>query len=122
MIDFLDSESESEDDSDVSDSNIFYSAYDIKKKSIMKQREVISRQKAQSSVVLSIDIGQGLIVLNPPARESGSNNVMPGQQSEFLLSIEDTNIFMVNGYEGDENLGYVCLQIHSANLSHCGEY
>lgn len=76
----------------------------------------------QSSIVLSIDIGQGLAVLNPPAREQGSNNVMPGQQGEFLLSVEDANIFVVSGYQGNEHLSYVCVQVHNASVSHCGEY
>lgn len=119
---FSDSESESEDDSDRSDTNLFYSAYDVRKKNSMKQNQVSSIPKAaQSLVVLSVNIGQGLAVLNPPARESGSHNVMPGQQGEFLLRVEDANIFVVSGYEGDENLSFVCVQVHSANLSHCGE-
>lgn len=47
---------------------------------------------------------------------------MPGQQAELLLNVEDANIFMVSGYQGDDNLSYVCVQVQSANLSHCGEY
>lgn len=47
---------------------------------------------------------------------------MPGQQAEILLNVEDANIFVVSGYEGDENLSYICVQVHSANLFHCGEY
>lgn len=76
----------------------------------------------QSSVIVSLKIEKGLAVLNPPARESGSNNVMPGQQGELLLNVENANIFVVSGYKGDDNLAYICVEVHSANLYHCGEY
>lgn len=59
--------------------------------------------------------------MNPPVRDSG-NNVIPGQQGEFVLNLDDANIFVVSGYKGDTNLGFVCVQLHNAQLYHCGKY
>lgn len=79
-----------------------------------------SQKRDQSYLVLNIHIGQGLLDINPPARDT-SFNVIPGQHGELVLSVEDVQIFIVNGFKGDLDLGYVCLEAHDAQLHHCGK-
>ncbi|KAG5882217.1 hypothetical protein JTB14_024728 [Gonioctena quinquepunctata] len=114
------------DESEDSSSNIFFSTYDNRMKQStanprsqqnqLQTQEV--KSKEQSHFVLNIHIVQGLVCMNPPVRDLATN-VIPGQQGEFLLNVEDANIFVVSGYKGDENLGYVCVQAHNAQLHHC---
>ncbi|KAJ8924233.1 hypothetical protein NQ315_007024 [Exocentrus adspersus] len=116
------SESESDEDSEEIGGNIFYSTCDSRMKFSAKNQQLSdteSKGKQQSNFVLNIQIGQGLANLNPPFRDVTMNNVIPGQQGEFLLSLEDANIFIVSGYRGDSDLGYVCAQVHNFQLHHC---
>lgn len=115
------SESDSEEDSEEVAGNIFYSTCDSRMKfsSRYQPQEPEVKSKGQSYLVLNIQIGQGLACLNPPVRDVTTNNVIPGQQGEFLLSLEDANVFIVNGYKGDNHLGYVCVQVHNSQLHHC---
>lgn len=74
---------------------------------------------SQSYLTLNMHIGQGLLNMYPPGRDS-VGNVIPGQQGEFLLSIENTHLFFVSGYCGDNDLGFVCVQARNGHLHHCG--
>lgn len=113
------SESETDDESDQG-SNIFYSTYDKSVK--YTQKSTINNStlnKTQSKFVMNIKIVQGLVTLFTPVRDMATNNVIPNQQGEFLLNVDDANIFIVSGYKGDTNLGFVCVQIHKVDLHHC---
>lgn len=39
---------------------------------------------------------------------------------EFVIQVKTVDIFSVNGFHGNSNLGYLCLQAKSAELYHCG--
>ncbi|CAG9820878.1 unnamed protein product [Phaedon cochleariae] len=113
------SDSDSADESE-DGSNIFFSTHDNRMKLSMKPQPKAhpTENNEQSQFVMNIQIAQGLLCLNPPVRDLATN-VIPGQQGEFLLNLEDANVFLVSGYKGDENLGYVCVQLHNAQLYHC---
>lgn len=116
------SESDTEEDSEGSTSNIFYSAYENKLKPSTKAT-MLSPSKApdQSAVAFTIEIGHGLLYFNTPVRCVTTNKVLPGLQGEFVLNFEKGSVFIVSSYQGDENLGYVCLQVGNAQLYHCGK-
>ncbi|KAJ8968662.1 hypothetical protein NQ314_002185, partial [Rhamnusium bicolor] len=115
------SESDTDESSEGTGTNVFYSTYDNRMKFSTKQQvpEVEVKNKGQSSFILNLHISQGLLCMNPPVRDVTTNNVIPGQQGEFLLSVDDASIFIVNGYKGDKDLGYVCVQVHNVQLHHC---
>lgn len=75
----------------------------------------------QSYFTLNLLIGQGLLNMNPPGRDS-AGNVIPGQHGEFLLLIENVHLFVVSGYCGDNDLGFVCIQAENGHLHHCGKF
>ncbi|KAJ8967898.1 hypothetical protein NQ317_015420 [Molorchus minor] len=116
---------ESDSDSDElegSGCNVFYSTYEKSTRFAIKQQhlsENLIRNRGQTNLILDIQIGQGLLCMNCPVRDVSTNNVIPGQQGEFLINFENGNIFIVNGYKADPNLGYVCVQVHTAQLYHC---
>lgn len=110
------SDSGSEDDSNVNSSNTFYSLYESR----IKQK-LSTQSKGQSSFALNLHIGHGLLSMFTPVRDQATN-VIPNQQGEFTVTVEDATVFTVSGYNGDENLGYVCLQVGNAQLYHCGGY
>lgn len=114
------SESDSDEDSDQG-ANVFYSTYDKGMKLSQKQQPANSSgiNKSQSDFVMEIKIAHGLVSLFTPVRDDSSNNVIPSQQGEFLLNVEDAKVFIVSGYKGDDNLGFVCVQVHKADLNHC---
>jgi autophagy-related protein 2 len=66
-----------------------------------------------------LTINQGILTLYTPVRDS-MRNVIPGQQSEIIMRLEDAILFSVSDYKGDENLGYVCLMVKDVTLYHCG--
>lgn len=84
-----------------------------------KQREKKISRTGQSSVALSLNINQGLASMYTPVRDS-SHNVIPGQQGELIVRVEDALIFSVSGYKGNNNLGYVCAMLKTVSLNHCG--
>lgn len=54
-----------------------------------------------------------------PARDS-VKNVIPGQQGELIIRLDDATIFSVTAYKGNSNLSYVCAMIKEMSLDHCG--
>lgn len=113
----VDSDTESDDEQEADGSSVFYSIYETRAK--QKQQFVPVRVNAQSYLSLNLCIGQGLLNMNPPVRDS-AGNVIPGQQGEFLLWIEKVHLFVVSGYCGDDDLGYICVQARDGHLHHCG--
>ncbi|XP_034941345.1 autophagy-related protein 2 homolog B [Chelonus insularis] len=103
-----DSDSESDDD------GVFHSTAG---KSFHQANKV--SKSGQSNMSLTLNISQGLLTMYTPVRD-GLSNVIPGQQGELILRIEDGTIFCVNSYKGNVNLGYVCTMVKSISLNHCG--
>ncbi|XP_044263557.1 autophagy-related protein 2 homolog A isoform X3 [Tribolium madens] len=111
-----DSESETDDENE-EDTNIFYSTYGSKMK--ISQKQIVSESKEESYLTMNLQIGRGLLCMCTPVRDATNNHVIPNQQGEFLINVEDATIFLVNGYMGDPNLGFTCLELHNAQLYHC---
>ncbi|XP_012275672.1 autophagy-related protein 2 homolog B isoform X2 [Orussus abietinus] len=84
-----------------------------------KQYQSRLSRNGQSKVALTLNIGQGLLCMYTPVRDS-LQNVIPGQQGELIFRVEDATIFSVNSYKGDSDLGYVCSMVSSVSLNHCG--
>lgn len=109
------SESESDEASiDGESEGVFYSFCESKKSS-NKTNDIIFC--GQSFLSFNIHILQGILCMNPPVRDTALN-VIPEQQGELLLIVEDASIFTVSQYLGDPNLAYVCVQAVSASLHH----
>lgn len=102
-------------DSDSDEDGIYRSAADRS----YKQREKKMSRTGQSSLALSLMINQGLASMYTPVRDS-SHNVIPGQQGELIVWLEDALIFSVGSYKGNNNLGYVCAMFKNISLNHCG--
>ncbi|XP_076284575.1 autophagy-related 2 isoform X1 [Lasioglossum baleicum] len=104
-------ESESESDSD----GIFHSAADKS----YKQHPSKSSRNGQSQLALILNIDQGCLCMFTPVRDS-MRNVIPGQQGELIIRLEDATIFSVPTYKGNSNLGYMCAMIKEVSLDHYG--
>lgn len=111
-----DSDSDTDDESgDGESEGVFYSLCESKLKN--KQPDT-TPAFGQSFLSLNVHILQGILCMNPPVRDA-SLNVIPEQQGELLLVVEDAKIFTVSQYLGDPDLSYVCVQSTSASLHHC---
>lgn len=109
---------ESDSDSDSSDNDndgIFYSVCESRFKN--KPIDNTSNALCQSYLSFNVHILQGILTMNPPFRDT-TLNVIPEQQGELVLTVEDGKIFTVSQYMGDPNLAYVCVQCASASLHH----
>lgn len=62
---------------------------------------------------------EGLLTAYTPVRDSISN-VIPGQCGEVVVQLENLTLFSVNGFQGNENLGYMCVQAEYAKIYHIG--
>ncbi|XP_076234909.1 autophagy-related 2 [Calliopsis andreniformis] len=102
-------------DSDSDEEGIFHSAAD---KSYRQHQNKVSRN-GQSKLALILNIDQGLLCMYTPVRDS-MRNVIPGQQGELIIRLEDATIFSVTAYKGNTSLGYVCAMIKEMSLDHCG--
>nr|XP_022914053.1 autophagy-related protein 2 homolog B isoform X1 [Onthophagus taurus] len=107
------SESESDEESDPT--QIYYSAYE---RSMRTPRQTCKDVVRQSQFALNLHIKLGLVGMNTPVRDLHSN-VIPNQQGEFVFQLHDMTIFNVSGYNGDNNLGYVCATARKAEMYHC---
>lgn len=103
------SESESESD------QIFYSIHEK-----ARQRKSMVVQKDYSNTTsFQLLIRQGIVTMYAPVRDA-QNHVIPGQLGEFVLRVNSSSIFSVNGFHGNTSLGYVCLQSENLEVFHCG--
>lgn len=120
MFFFLESDSEADDDDmETEASSLFYSTHDGRSKH--KTQTAPIKVTTQSYLTFNMYIGKGLLNLYPLVRDS-ARNAIPGQTGEFLLSITNAHLFVVSGYCGDDDLGFVCVQAHDGHLHHCGKY
>lgn len=103
--------SESESDND----QIFYSIHEK-----ARQRKSLAAQKDNSNInSFQLLIRQGIITMYAPVRDA-QNHVIPGQLGEFVLKVNSSSIFSVNGFHGNANLAYVCIQSENLEVYHCG--
>lgn len=102
-------------DSDSDEEGIFHSTADRS----YKQQPNKTSKNGQSKLALTLNINQGLLTMYTPVRDS-MRNVIPGQQGELILRLEDATIFSVTAYKGNINMGYICAMIKNASLNHCG--
>ncbi|XP_058467736.1 autophagy-related protein 2 homolog A [Malaya genurostris] len=136
--------SESESDSD----GIFYSVYDRNSRYLAGQidesgseitdqlkpqhpnlhnsrRHHLQKQRKSSfvdrsnAISFQLNIGQGMLTMFAPVRDA-QNHVIPGQLGEFIVKLQSTYVFSVNGFHGNSNLGYLCIQGKAADIYHCG--
>lgn len=106
---------DSDSDSDSDEEGIYHSVAD---KSYRQHQNKVSRN-GQSNLALILNIDQGLLCMYTPVRDS-MRNVIPGQQGELIIRLEDATIFSVTAYKENTNLGYVCAMIKEMSLEHCG--
>ncbi|XP_058807955.1 autophagy-related protein 2 homolog B isoform X2 [Phymastichus coffea] len=82
------------------------------------QQQQHQQQHGQSKLAVSLSIGQGLLTMYSPVRDS-ERKVIPGQQGKIMLRVDDALVFSVSEYKSDENLGYVCAMAKEVVLHHC---
>lgn len=102
-------------DSDSDEEGIFHSTTNEKH----HKETRMSSKKAQSKLAMTLSINQGLLSMYTPVRDS-MRNVIPGQQGELIIRLEDATIFSVTAYKGNVNLSYACAMMRSVSLDHCG--
>uniref|UniRef100_A0A6B2EBD1 Autophagy-related protein 2 n=1 Tax=Phlebotomus kandelakii TaxID=1109342 RepID=A0A6B2EBD1_9DIPT len=108
--------SESSDSAEEEDANVFYSMYD-RKKTRMPERHVEGTKSCD--LCIQVSITEGLLTMQAPVRDS-KNLVIPEQFGEYVIRVDGLSLFTVKGYCGNENLGFVCLEVVDADLYHCG--
>ncbi|CAO1344881.1 unnamed protein product [Diamesa serratosioi] len=103
-----------------SDNDAFY--YSMNEKSRSRQRSIhsIYQTDYSNTTAFQLYIEQGMVSMLAPVRDA-QNHVVPGQQGEFVLKVNSTNIFSVSGYHGNTNLGYFCVQGKNLEMYHCGQ-
>ncbi|XP_058813814.1 autophagy-related protein 2 homolog B [Topomyia yanbarensis] len=72
-----------------------------------------------NAISFQLNIGQGMLTMFAPVRDA-QNHVIPGQLGEFIVKLQSTYVFSVNGFHGNNNLGYLCIQGKAADIYHCG--
>lgn len=103
-------------DSDTDEDGTFHS---IGEKNYKERQNKNTSKNGQSKLSLTLSINQGLLSIYTPVRDS-MRNVIPGQQGELIIRLEDATLFSVTSYKGDANLSYLCAMIKNATLNHCG--
>lgn len=109
---YYDSNSDSEADAS---EQMFYSMYDRSPKKPQTSSEI----DRTCAMAFKLSIGQGTMTMFSPVRDN-QKHVIPGQLGEFILKLGSTELFSVSGYNGDADLGYVCMQAGAIEIYHCG--
>lgn len=104
-----------------SDTDAFFHSTTEKSQRV-RQRSVHSlyQNDLTNATSFQLHVGQGMVSMLAPVRD-GQNHVIPGQQGEFVLKVNSTNIFSVSGFHGNSNLGYLCIQGKNFEMYHCGQ-
>ncbi|XP_076030640.1 autophagy-related 2 [Oratosquilla oratoria] len=112
------SESESDDDSQ------FYSVYEhkVRQKQKQQQQQQLHQQscsgiKRPTVAAVTLSVGHGIASLNTPYRDS-KNNVVPGQNGQVMVVVDQGTVFSATGYQGDVNLGYTCIWANQGYIYH----
>lgn len=113
-----DSSSATNSESEAESDNVYYSAY-YENKRQSKIPASVPHTDNSSTATLRLTVGQGMLTMYSPVRDS-ANHVIPGQLGEFVIKVNTAYVFSVNGFRGNENLNYMCVQACSAEIFHFG--
>lgn len=80
-------------------------------------REEFNIKKSQFSINLSIQ--NGMVELFTSIRDA-ENQIIPKDLGKIEISVNELNIFSVNGYNDNKHLCYLCIQIGDIKMDHCG--
>lgn len=97
--------------------SLYYSTYE-RKRSRKSQKEPANTINS-SLCSFELTISRGMLDFSTPVRDS-ENRVLPGQYGEFIILADNLKLFSVNGFNGNENLAYLCVQAKNAEIYHCG--
>ncbi|XP_055847231.1 autophagy-related protein 2 homolog A [Episyrphus balteatus] len=102
--------------SDNESDSIYYSTYEKKR----SKRSIASQSSMKTSgCSFEFLVGKGVLSLFPPVRDA-ENRVIPNQLGEFRIAVEDFCLFSVSGFNGNENMAYLCLHTKDLQMFHCG--
>lgn len=105
-----------------------------------QQHRKASFEDRSNAISFQLNVGQGMLTMLAPVRVSfkfrnhiarivvifsflqdSQKHVIPGQLGEFIVKLQSCSVFSVNGFHGNSNLGYLCIQGKSAEVYHCGK-
>lgn len=98
--------SQYESDSDSDDAAPYYSIHDTRRGG---HRE--ARQRLQSKLCLSLNIGEGKLLACVPHKEDGCHG-------ELFVVLKDATLYSVTAHGGDPDLRCLCFQANRASLYH----
>ncbi|XP_055377404.1 autophagy-related protein 2 homolog B isoform X2 [Condylostylus longicornis] len=104
-------------ESECESNSVYYSTYENKNRSSKRVEKIPSLALSECSFELIAKEAQ--CTFFTPVRDS-ENRVIPGQSGEFVVNVGDFNLFSVSGFNGNENLAYLCIQSNAVKLYHCG--
>lgn len=68
---------------------------------------------------VELKVGEACGSFFVPVRDN-DKHVLPEVCGKFILNLNNLNFFIVNGYNADLNLAFLCLQLKNCELYHCG--
>ncbi|CAG7725322.1 unnamed protein product, partial [Allacma fusca] len=71
----------------------------------------------QSEVTINLVITHGVCSFFTPF-EDATGNIISDKKGQISLEVEQGNLFIVSGYKGNPNLGYLCLHSQKATFFH----
>lgn len=105
------------------DTGMFYSVLESRHRLKSVRQNVGSARGGvpygQSQASVTISVGQGAFSIFTPVRDS-ADKVIPGQQGEFLVQLDEGTMFLVSQYRGSPKLSYLCVQANRAAVYHNG--
>lgn len=102
--------------SDNESESMYYSTYEKKRS---KRSTATQTSMKTSNCSFEFLVGKGVLSLFPPVRDA-ENRVIPNQLGEFRIAVEDFCLFSVSGFNGNENMAYLCVHSKDLQMFHCG--
>ncbi|XP_037892435.1 autophagy-related protein 2 homolog B [Glossina fuscipes] len=72
-----------------------------------------------SNCCVELNVIEVSIAFYVPVRNT-ENHILPEVSGKFLFIMDKAKLFFVNGYQSNNNLAYLCLQVSEAQMYHCG--